>query len=313
MNSESRAFIVQSEEATLRLDLYVFKQFNSLSRSKIQRSIRNGLVLVNGKQSKSSQILSAGDQVFIDKRAFAKKETAKASQQNIPVKIIYEDPHLIVVNKAYGMVTHPGAGNQEGTLVNALYNKLFKNDPIRPGVVHRLDKDTRGLIVFTKTKIAFDSLSLQFKTKAAKRTYHALCFGRFKDSEGTIQTYLARHNKDRKKFSSQESGKLAITHYKVHKNEAVSWVELNLETGRTHQIRVHLSELGHPILMDAIYSSPKKTNDIHDPVLKSKVRRLEMMTLYAKKLRFIHPESNEEIEFELPLPDDFLEFVDADN
>ncbi|MGH1467445.1 MAG: RluA family pseudouridine synthase [Bdellovibrionales bacterium] len=302
MNSESKnTYLVDEDGVNQRLDLYIGLLHPDLSRSKIKKLIKNNLITVNDSSSKVSHSLSLGDRIEILSTIDEDKEVV-AFQQDIPVEIIFEDDDLIVINKQVGLVTHPGAGNLDGTLVNALYNKLLHNDPIRPGVVHRLDKDTSGLLVLAKSQKAFDSLSEQFKNKEARRIYWAVSFGKMNEQSGTLKTKLARHPRNRKKFSSQENGKLAITHYKVLKEGALSLIELSLETGRTHQIRVHLSEIGHPILNDPIYSSAKKINDLHDPVLKSKAKKLKRLALVAKELSLKHPVTDELLHFALPYP-----------
>lgn len=302
MNSESsNSYLVDENGQNQRLDLYIGLLHPDLSRSKIQKLIKNGSITVNSIKTKVSHSLSIGDTIEIISITNESKEI-QTFQQDIPVEIVFEDDDIIVVNKQVSLVTHPGAGNTDGTLVNALYDKLLKNDPVRPGVVHRLDKDTSGLLVLAKTQVAFDSLSEQFKSKEARRIYWAISFGKIKEPTGTLKTSLARHPKDRKKFSSQENGKIAITHYKVLKEGALSLVELSLETGRTHQIRVHLSEIGHPILNDPIYSSVKKINDLHDPLLKSKAKKLKRLALVAKELSLKHPVSGEIMTFNVPWP-----------
>ncbi len=296
-----KIYVVGPKNTTQRLDLFINDLYPSLSRSQIQKMIKSELITVNKNKARASLSLNLNDSIQIGFNTVLKKEST-AFQQEIFVETIFEDDDLIVVNKPIDLVTHPGAGNPEGTLVNAFFDKLFKNDPIRPGVVHRLDKDTSGLLVLAKTKAAFESLSDQFKNKDACRIYWALVFGKLKTQTGTLKTYLSRNPKDRKKFSSQEAGKIAITHYKVLKEGLLSLVELSLETGRTHQIRVHLSENGHPILNDSIYSSRKKINDIKDPVLKSKAKKLKRLALVAKELNFKHPITGQPLAFKVPWP-----------
>lgn len=295
-------YIFKNEEDPKRLDVYTGFVHPSLSRTQIQKLIKNESLTVNSKKTKASYILSIGDTIKID-TSFLDQDALLAFQQDIDIEIVFEDDQIIVVNKHVGLVTHPGAGNRDSTLVNALYGKLLKNDTVRPGVVHRLDKDTSGLLVLAKTQVAYDSLVKQFKDKTAGRIYWALSFGKIKKTEGTLKTKLARHPKDRKKFCSQAEGKIAITHYKVLKEGPLSLVELSLETGRTHQIRVHLSEIGHPVLHDPIYSSSKKINDLQDPAFKAKAKRAGRLGLVAKELHLTHPVTNEPLKFSVPWPE----------
>lgn len=302
MSSENKlkhTYINKTEDQ--RLDLYIGSVHPELSRTQIQKLIKTNFITVNSKPSKASLILSDGDIIEIN-TSFLEKKELLAFQQDIEIEIIFEDENILVINKHIGLVTHPGAGNKDQTLVNGLYDKLLKNDPVRPGVVHRLDKDTSGLLVLAKTQVAYDSLVNQFKNKTAHRIYWALSFGRFKEAEGKLETKLARHPKNRKKFCSQKEGKIAITNYKVLQEGPLSLVELALETGRTHQIRVHLSEIGHPVLHDPIYSSTKKINDLQDPAFKAKARKVGRLALVAKELSFTHPTTNEVLTFEVPWP-----------
>ncbi len=304
MNLENKkTYIVESKNTIQRLDLFISRLYPDFSRIQIQKMIKSEAITVNKNKVKASLLLNLNDSIEITMTTLLKKKIM-AFQQEIFVEIIFEDNDLIVVNKPIGLVTHPGAGNLDGTLVNALFDKLLKNDSIRPGVVHRLDKDTSGLLVLAKTKIAFESLSEQFKNKEACRIYWALIFGKLKIQKGTLRTNLSRNPRDRKKFLSQKVGKIAITHYKVLKQGSLSLVELSLETGRTHQIRVHLSEKGHPILNDPIYSSKKKINDLQDPILKSKAKKLKRLALVAKELNFKHPLTRQLLTFKVPWPDE---------
>lgn len=310
MNSEinNSILIVDENTPNSRLDFYISESDLGLSRSQVKKLLTSRSITVNGDQKPASYKPAAGDQIELDLSSLSPTEI-KAYQQDIDVDVIFEDEHILIVNKPTGLVTHPGAGNLDGTLVNALYNRLYKNDSVRPGVVHRLDKDTSGLLVLAKTEKAFDHLSNQFKEKTARRLYWAICFGKLKNSSGKIETKLARSQKDRKRIASQKEGKVAITHFKVLKEGPLSLVELSLETGRTHQIRVHMSEMGHPVLNDVIYSSPKKINDIQDAQYKAKIKRLKRMCLVAKKLTFTHPVSLEELNFEIDWPEELAEIA----
>lgn len=310
MSSENNIYIYTDSENTVRIDAYLASLDIGVSRTQAQKMIQDGLITVNTQKTKPSYKLMENDSIQIDLSKVDSKPL-EAFQQDIPIEIIFEDPEVLVINKPPGIVTHPGAGNPDGTVANAFFDKAFKNDPVRPGIVHRLDKDTSGLLVLAKTSVAYDSLVEQFKNKTAKRVYWCICFGRLKNESGTIRTFLARHPKNRKKFSSQADGKEAITNYNVLSSSPLSLVELSLETGRTHQIRVHLSELGHPILCDSIYGSSKKVNDIQDPLLKAKAKRVPRLALVAKRLEFQHPTTFENLKFEIPWPKDFEEIYEA--
>ncbi len=307
-NNRLIRFIVKDNSEEKRLDSFLADFDLDLSRSQIKKLISLNAVLINKTLKSPSYKPAVHDEITVDLSSVEKSMTAH-QQDDIQIEIVFEDADIIVVNKSVGLVTHPGAGNEKGTLVNALFDKLYKNDEIRPGVVHRLDKETSGLLVLAKTEKAYSHLIEQFKEKSAKRTYWALCFGRFKNKTGTVKTRLSRHPKDRKKFSSQENGKIAITHFEVLSEEHMSLVELNLETGRTHQIRVHLSEMGHPILNDPVYSSSKKINDLKDLNYKAKVKQINRMCLVARKLRFTHPTTLKEMHFETHWPEELLEIT----
>jgi len=304
--NENKGEITVDEESNgFRLDHFLNSRFSNLSRSKLQGLIKSGAVKINHKNVKPSASLSFGDVVYYDfEKEFSKDSTEPLSQKNISVEVIFEDEDILVVNKPAGLITHPGIGNTDETLVHAFFDKLLKNDSVRPGIVHRLDKETSGLLVMAKSQKAFDSLTAQFKKKTAKRIYWALHFGKLKEDEGTWTSYLARSPRNRVKFSSQEGGKKAITHFKKILPGAVSVTELALDTGRTHQIRVHMSEAQLPILNDELYGSEKNLKSILDVELRMKLKRIDRMALVARRLSFEHPSSGEIVSFEVPWPDE---------
>ncbi len=297
---ETYSFIIEPEDAGERIDTYLGRVIDNVSRSYIQKLIKEGRVQIDGKPLKKKNIrLEEEMEVSIE---VPEPEKLKVEPENIPVEIVYEDESLMIVNKPQGMVVHPAPGNYSGTLVNALMyhaeNLSSINGVIRPGIVHRIDKDTSGILMIAKDNQAHNSLAHQLKEKTTKRVYVAIVHGRLKQDEGTIDAPIARHPKDRLKMAVVQGGREAVTHYKVikaYKNYSI--VELRLETGRTHQIRVHMAHIGHPLLGDPVYG--KKQEKIkHDGQL-----------LHAKMLGFIHPRTEEYMEFDSELPAYFVDII----
>lgn len=286
-----------------RIDKYIFNHIDDISRSYIQQLIVQNNVTVNNQPCKSNYKCKIGDIIII--QAEDKREL-DIIPEDIPLNIVYEDDSIIIVNKPKNMVVHPAAGHEHGTLVNALLfhckDRLSTiNGVIRPGIVHRIDRNTTGLLVICKNDHAHKDIAEQLKIHSITRKYHAICYGIFKNSEGTIDAPIGRHEHDRKKMAiNYKNGRSAITHYKVLKvlNNQYSYIECTLETGRTHQIRVHMASIGHPILGDDIYG-PKNP----------KIKGLEGQTLHAKVLGFIHPDTKEYMEFDSELPDYFKELL----
>ncbi len=285
---------LKCEDEGERLDLYLSEEVDDFSRSKIQKLIKDKYITVNGKSKKPSYKLEYNDVIDI---IIPKEEEFKLIKQNLNLDIIYEDDHIAVINKPQGMVIHPAPGNPDNTLVNGLLYQLDKlssiNGEFRPGIVHRLDKDTSGLVVIAKDNYSHKCLSEQFKNRTVGRKYLALTFGNLNPSLGCIKRNIGRSLKDRKKMSVlDEGGREAITHYKVVEYlENYSLVSLSLETGRTHQIRVHLSSLNNPIVGDQLYSRGK--NEFG----------LKKQFLHSYELSFIHPKSKEKVTFTKELPD----------
>ena len=268
------------------------------SRSYIQKLIKDGLVEVNGKQVKTNYKLGSEDEV---KLQIPELEVPDILPEEIPLDILYEDTDLLVVNKPKGMVVHPAAGHSSGTLVNAvLYhcrgNLSGINGVLRPGIVHRIDMDTTGALVICKSDFAHQSLAEQLSVHSITRKYRAIVHGNLKEDEGTVRGAIGRHPTDRKKMAINErNGKPAVTHYRVLERFGnYTYIECQLETGRTHQIRVHMASIGHPLLGDAVYG-PKKCP----------VKNLQGQTLHAMVLGFIHPRTGAYMEFEAPLPEYF--------
>lgn len=293
-----KEFIVEKEEANKRIDAYLSSKSEDISRVAIQRLIENEKVLVNGKKTKASYKVQENDKITQEEE-IAQEISLKA--QDIPIEIIYEDNDIIVVNKPKGMVVHPANGNPDGTLVNAIM-AICKDSlsgiggEIRPGIVHRIDKDTSGILIIAKNDKAHIKMSEQIKNHEVKKTYIALVRGLVKENEATINMPIGRSKIDRKKMAVTKDGKEAITHFKVIKRypeNNCTLLEVNIETGRTHQIRVHLSQIGYPIIGDTTYSSGKNKWNIQG------------QCLHAKRLEFKHPITGKEMKLEAKLPEYF--------
>ena len=279
-----------------RIDAYLSEKLEDVSRVAIQRLITNGKVFVNNKTVKASYKVQAGDMIQVEEEM---PVDISIKAQNIPLDIIYEDKDIIVVNKPKGMVVHPANGNPDGTLVNAVM-AICKDSlsgiggQIRPGIVHRLDKDTSGIIIVAKNDKAHINLSEQIKEHKVKKTYIALVRGIVKENEATINMPIGRSEKDRKKMAVTKKGKEAITHFKVlERYDKYTLLQVNIETGRTHQIRVHLSQIGYPIVGDEVYSNGKNEWNIKG------------QCLHAKSLEFVHPVTGKKMYLEAKLPEYF--------
>lgn len=282
-----------------RIDKYLAEELG-ISRSTVKKMIDEGFVLVNGKEVKASLILSEADELFV-KDGFIKEASFEA--EDIPINIVYEDDDLLVINKKSGMVVHPGNGNTSGTLVNALmhYTKnLSKKEAFRPGIVHRIDKDTSGLMLVAKNDKAHDILAEGFKNKTIKREYIALVCGVIGEDSGVIDAPIGRDAKDRKKMCvTSENSKKAVTHFKVLKRyEDYTLLKLILDTGRTHQIRVHMKYIGHPVYNDPVYG--KAYNDFGQ-------------FLHSASIDFEQPTTHEHLHFECDVPKEFQDFLDTLN
>ena len=286
-----------------RLDAFIASQ-TELTRSGAVKLIESGSALVNGKPSQKKYVVCPGDTVEI---ILPEPKEYEAVAEDIPLDVVYEDEYIIVINKPAGMVVHPAPGNYTGTLVNALLYHCRDSlsgigGVMRPGIVHRIDKDTSGLLVVAKCDEAHASLSDELKYHGIEREYRALVLGGFSEDEGTVDLPLGRHPIDRKKMAviTDGSGREAITHYKVlERFEGISYLALRLETGRTHQIRVHMSHKGHPLLGDPVYQKSKTQFEQKHPSL------FEGQMLHAVRLSLTHPKSGERMHFECPLPDGF--------
>lgn len=288
---------IDEKDVGQRLDKYINGLFSDFSRSFIQNLIENGQILVNNKKVKTGEKLKLGDNVSVD---FVPPKPLEAKPQMIDFTIVYEDSDLLVIDKPQGLVVHPCQTTKEGTLVNGLLEKVKDlsgiNGVLRPGIVHRLDKNTSGLMLVAKNDFTHNALAEMIAKKEVKRKYYALLDGVVWDNEGKIETYLARDKKDRKKYAVSSDGKLAISLYKVVKRfAAATLVEFSLVTGRTHQIRVHSAYIGHPVIGDDVYGKADK--------------KLKGQLLHSHSLEFIHPRTKKEMSFTSPLPDCFENYI----
>lgn len=283
-----------------RLDKIVSNLETNLSREAVQRMIKNGKILVNGKQEKPSYKTSIGETLTIEEE---KAEEIDLKPQEMPLDVIYEDDDMLVINKEKGIVVHPGNGNPDGTLANAVMARCKGGlsgigGKIRPGIVHRIDKDTSGLVIIAKNDKTHINLSNQIQKRKVKKTYIALVRGVIKENEATINMPIGRSTKDRKKMAVSKNGKEAITNFKVLKRfTGYTLLEVNIETGRTHQIRVHLAEIGFPIVGDIVYSNGKNPFNV------------EGQMLHAAKLELKHPTTQKDVTFEATLPEYFKKIV----
>lgn len=310
-------FVVDRGQSPLRIDKFLVMRTEGKSRNRIQNAIAAGNITVNGKQVKANYKVKPGDDIVI---LLPYPSEFEIVPENISLNIVYEDKDLIVINKPAGLVVHPGYGNYTGTLVNGLayyfeHNGEAENpELIRHGLVHRIDKDTSGLLVVAKNEMALNKLAKQFFEKTVERTYWALVWGNLEDDEGTITGNVGRSRRDRRIMTvypdDEEEGKHAVTHYKVLERFGyATLVKCNLETGRTHQIRVHFKHIGHPLFGDATYGGDRILKGTQFPKFEQFVKNcfkiMPRQALHAKTLGFIHPSTGEKMQFDSELPDDF--------
>lgn len=289
---------IEKEE---RVDSWLARHMEGITRSHIQKLVRNGNVSINGTCVRNNYRLKNGDEISVE---LPEPESSGIRPENIPIDILYEDDDIVLINKPKGMVVHPAAGHYEGTLVNALMyhcgsNLSGINGVLRPGIVHRIDKDTTGVIIACKNDAAHNGIAAQLKEHSINRRYRAIVCGVIREDSGTVDSPIGRDPKDRKKMKCGiADGKRAVTHYRVlERFREYTYIECRLETGRTHQIRVHMSSIGHPVLGDKIYGPSRCPFE------------LQGQTLHAMVLGFLHPVTGEYLEFEAPLPDYFKQLL----
>ncbi len=291
-------FLVDEEDEGLRTDVYLARLLEGRSRSYLQKLIKDGALLCNGRIIKPSTAIRSGDELILD---LPENVLPQIEAEDIPLDIVYEDADLLVVNKPAGMVVHPAPGHLSGTLVNALMYHCKDlsgiNGVLRPGIVHRIDRDTTGLLIVCKNDASHTSIAEQLKDHSVERTYHALATGVFKEPEGTVDAPIGRDPKDRIRMGIRPDGKTAVTHYSVLEQfKDLAYIACRLETGRTHQIRVHMASIGHTLLGDEVYGR------------KSKFKTYGQ-ALHAKTIGFVHPGSGEWMQFDSELPEYFKEIL----
>lgn len=300
-----KTIIAKKVEDSIRLDLYISNNCEDLSRVAVQRLLKEDKIKVNGKIEKPSYKINENDKIEIE---IEEAKQTKLEAQDIPIEVIYEDNDIIVVNKPKGLVVHPANGNPDGTLVNAIM-AICKDSlsgiggEIRPGIVHRLDKDTSGLLIVAKNDKAHINMSEQIKNRQVNKTYIALVRGTITENEGTIDMPIGRSTKDRKKMAVTKNGKQAVTHFKVmerytRNDNSYTLLEVKIDTGRTHQIRVHMTEIGHPLIGDIVYSNGKNEFGVVG------------QCLHAYKLEFKHPTTQKQMKLEAPIPQYFQEIIE---
>lgn len=295
-------FVIEEKSAGERIDKFLSDSLPDLSRSYIQKLIKDGQVTVNNKIVKANYKMNAGDLLLMEEPELQEPDIVP---EDIPLDVLYEDSDLLIVNKPKGMVVHPSAGHYSGTLVNALMHYCKDdlsgiNGVMRPGIVHRIDMDTTGSLLVCKNDFTHNDIAEQLKEHSITRVYHAIVHGNLKEDEGTINAPIGRHPVDRKKMSiNHKNGKEAITHYKVlQRFKNFTYIECRLETGRTHQIRVHMSSISHPLLGDVVYGPAKCPY------------KLQGQTLHAKTIGITHPRTSAYLEIDAPLPEYFVKLLE---
>ncbi len=309
-----RQFFFPRGHAPERLDQFLAEQLPELTRSQLKKLIDEGRVRIHGTPAKAGGKLKGGEGIEV---TLPPPVPAEAIPEEIPLKVLYEDHHLIVIDKPAGLVVHPAPGHQQGTLVNALLHHCRDlsgiGGELRPGIVHRLDKDTSGVMVATKDDATHQKLASQFKVHSITRKYVALIYGLMPNERGTVDAPIGRHPTQRKKMSTAaRTGRHAVTHWRVLErfvSDRLTLVELSLETGRTHQIRVHLSGMNFPIVGDPVYGGASRLGSLADVALRRKIQALNRQALHARVLGFIHPGIGEYMEFESAPPADMQEIV----
>ena len=303
--------IATEADEGVRLDAYLAARIEGWSRARLQRLIDDQDVLVNGRSVKSSYKLRVRDEIEVE---LSPGPSASFAPEDIPLDVVYEDESVVVVNKPAGLVVHPAAGVDSGTLANALAYRFQQlsatGGAIRPGIVHRLDKDTSGLMVVAKTEQGHENLSDQFRARTVFKRYVALVYGVVKQQQGRIEQPLARDPRNRTRMAVVPGGREAVSLYKVRRQyDVFTLVDVELKTGRTHQIRVHLSWLKHPVVGDVLYSGGRE-NSVQDPQRRAQIRKLSRQFLHAEELAFNHPATGERLRFVAPLPPELAGFLE---
>jgi len=307
------SILVTAKNQGRRLDQFLSETNLKLSRSQAKNLIQKHLISLNQKPAKPSAHVKTGDLIS---GTLPQPEPLSLKPEPIPLTVLYEHSSIIVVDKPSGMVVHPAYGNPSGTLVNALLYHCKDlagiNGVLRPGIVHRLDKDTSGVMVVAKDDEAYQHLAKQFKNRTVKKVYSAIVYGKVSADEGLIDSDIGRHPSERKRMSTRtKRGRPAITRWKkIEEFDGATLLQIFPQTGRTHQIRVHLSSIGHPILGDPLYGRRGRPGAIHDPVLRKCLKRLNRQALHAQRLEFTHPRTGERVQFVSPIPRDMEEVLE---
>jgi 23S rRNA pseudouridine1911/1915/1917 synthase len=309
-DSETVTLIVSEADVGSRLDAYLAAQIEGWSRARLQRLIDEGEVLVNGNRAKTSYKVSAKDEIEVE---LTPAPYSNFIPENIPLDIVFEDEDVIIINKPAGLVVHPAAGIHSGTLANALayhFQQLSQAGSRRPGIVHRLDKDTSGLLVVAKTESGHENLADQFRAREVFKSYVALVYGVVKQEGGRIEQPIARDPRNRTRMAIVPGGRGALSLYKVRRSfDSFTLLDVELKTGRTHQIRVHLAWLKHPVVGDELYSGGRD-NNVQDPQLRAQIRKLNRQFLHAEQLGFRHPRTGEQMRFSARLPEALLRLLE---
>jgi 23S rRNA pseudouridine1911/1915/1917 synthase len=310
-DNETILLAVREADAGARLDAYLAAHIGGWSRARLQRLIEAGDVLVNGKLARASYKVSANDEIEVE---LTPPPESNFTPENLPLEIVFEDDYVIVINKPAGLVVHPAAGVHSGTLANALayhFKQLSNAGSSRPGIVHRLDKDTSGLLVVAKTESAHENLADQFRAREVFKSYVALVYGVVKLESGRIEQPIARDPRNRTRMAVVPGGRGALSLYKIRRSyDGFTLLEVELKTGRTHQIRVHLAWLKHPVVGDELYASGRD-NNVQNVQLRARIRKLKRQFLHAEQLGFRHPQTGEQMQFVAPLPAELTQLLEA--
>jgi 23S rRNA pseudouridine1911/1915/1917 synthase len=309
-------FEVTAEDAATRLDLFVSRAPLGLSRNQVQRLIDEGRIRVDGGHQKASYRLRPGEEIHI---SLPPPSPAELIPEPLPLDILFEDDQVIAVNKSAGLVVHPAAGHRQGTLVHGLLHHCGRlatlGGPLRPGIVHRLDKNTSGVIVVAKTDEAYRHLTRQFKERLVYKEYHALVYGRMAGRSGSIEAPMGRHSKNRTKMGVAAGGREALTHWWLEKPfSEVSLLKVVIRTGRTHQIRVHLAHIHHPVVGDRPYGGKRRVTVVQDPLVRARLSRIKRQMLHASAIAVEHPTRDEVLRLTASLPEEMaslLGFLEA--